>query len=182
MKLKIAAMAAILTVCGIGSASAGEFYGALRVGNVADIDVDGIGADGEGSYGAAIGYDFDNFLRVETFGQRVEAGFLGGIVDANAWIYGANAFADWDVTENVTLSVGAGGHWMDADVNLGGITATDGAGFGYQFAGAATIQVNDRVAVEAMLTEYHNGEMEFFGAWAPEVELRVATLGLILDF
>lgn len=181
MKLKLAALAAIVTMFGISNASAGEFYGALRVGNVADIDVDGIGADGESSYGAAIGYDF-GLVRTEGFAQRMEAGFLGGIVDANAWAYGATAFVDWDVTENFTLSAGAGGHWMDADVNLGGITATDGAGFGYQFAGAATWQISDRLALEGMLTEYHNGEMEFFGAWTPEVETRVATLGLRARF
>ena len=112
------------------TASAEGWYGKVSVGETSNAAVEGINLNDGFAYGGALGTAVGP-VRVEVGADHV-SGDLGGFVDVDAWAYSATAYADFQVTENTGVFVGAGLDYISASANLGGFTI-DGEGQGWHW-------------------------------------------------
>jgi opacity protein-like surface antigen len=148
--LKIgAAMVALVGMNTIAAtADAGEWYGAVRVGQ-SQADVSGISFEEGLSYGGAVGTSVGP-VRVEAGVNRLSGDFAG-VVNADALDWNATAYLDLPVGDNASVYAGAGLDYVDGSASIYGYDI-DASGDGYHWTIGAAYRLNANMIGEVQYT------------------------------
>lgn len=134
------------------SADAGEWYGAVRVGqSQADVSASGssVSFDEGLSYGGAIGTSVGP-VRVEAGVNRLSGDFAT-VVDADALDWNATAYLDLPVGDNASVYAGAGLDYVDGSASIYGYDI-DASGDGYHWTVGAAYRLSERMIGEVQYT------------------------------
>lgn len=157
MKSSVQVGVALAALVGINAlatnADAGEWYGAVRLGqSQADVSAGGstISFDEGLSYGAAVGTSVGP-VRVEAGVNRLSGDFAG-VVNADALDWNATAYLDLPVGDNASVYAGAGLDFIDGSASIYGYDI-DASGEGYHFSVGAAYRLSANMIGEVQYTQ-----------------------------
>ena len=163
MKSSIQIGAALVALVGMNalatSADAGEWYGALRVGqSQTDVGANGssVSFDEGLSYGGAVGTSVGP-VRVEAGVNRLSGDFAT-VVDADALDWNATAYLDLPIGDNASVYAGAGLDYVDGSASIYGYDI-DASGEGYHLSVGAAYRLNSNMIGEIQYTQI-NAELD----------------------
>ena len=164
---------AILAVTPLQTANAqdGDNYVTGRIGRVTDAGADIYGTQFQfngDTFGVGVGRDLGP-LRVELNYDRQSFDLFGGIATADAQVLSATVFADFRVSDRLSLFAGAGVDYAQADLNALGLYSVDGNAFGWNAAAGGQYHFGPNAAVELRVSRLDLGELEFNGLTTPLV-------------
>lgn len=174
LKLLSTAAAVVAGACALAGNANAEIYISGHGGLVTKAESSGFSADGQMTYGGAVGTSFGP-LRVEIGADVMEAEALGGAVDITATDLSATAFLDVPLTENFSGFVGLGAGWIDGEADFGfGSYTADGTEWHYAL--GASYKMSDNMTLEARWTAT-NASLDAYGSDF-DADLETLTVGL----